>query len=153
MENGSQRTKRVFIASPFFNAEQIDRVSRLENALKKNPYVADFFSARFHQFEQLKFGSPDWRWATYHNDLKFLRRADVMVVILDFEGSNVDSGTAFEVGYGYAMQKPIILVNERVPIINLMMAESPHAYLTRVEDVASYDFIKMPRSYYTGKVI
>ncbi|MED1201506.1 nucleoside 2-deoxyribosyltransferase [Heyndrickxia acidicola] len=153
MEHSSQRTIRVFIASPFFNKDQVDRIYRLEQALKRNPYVADVFSARYHQFEQLTFGSMEWRKATFHNDLKFLRRADVMVVILDFEGSNVDSGTAFEVGYGYAMQKPIILINEKVPIINLMMAESLHAYLTRVEDIAFYDFLRMPAKPYTGKVI
>jgi nucleoside 2-deoxyribosyltransferase len=153
MENGSLRTIRVFIASPFFNEEQVDRVFRLEKALSRNPYVSDVFSARFHQYEQLTFGSPEWRRATFHNDLKFLRRADVMVAILDFETSNVDSGTAFEVGYGYAMQKPIILINEKVPIVNLMMAESLYAYLTRVEDITSYDFLRMPRNSYTGKII
>ena len=153
MEKAISKVVRVFIASPFFNQEQIDRVQRLENALMRNPYVMDIFSARFHQFEQLKFGSKEWRRATFHNDLKFLRRADVVVAVHDFEGSNVDSGTAFEIGYAYAMQKPIILINEKGSTINLMLSDSLHAYLKRVEDVASYNFLQMPYIPYEGKVI
>jgi len=153
MENGKFKVVRVFIASPFFNQEQIDRVQRLENALMRNLYVIDIFSARFHQFKHLKFGSKEWRRVTFHNDLKYLRRADVVVAVHDFEGANVDSGTAFEIGYAYAMQKPIILINEKGSPVNLMLSDSLHAYLNRVEEVASYNFLHMPYIPYEGKVI
>lgn len=153
MEKANSKVIRVFIASPFFNQEQIDRVKRLENTLMRNPFVLDIFSARFHQFEQLKFGSKEWRRATFHNDLKFLRRADVVVAVHDFVGSNVDSGTAFEIGYAFAMQKPIILINEKASPINLMLSDSLHAYFPRVEDVISYNFLQMPQIPYTGEVI
>jgi nucleoside 2-deoxyribosyltransferase len=148
-----KKSVRIFIASPFFNEEQLERVQRLENALARNPYVADFFSARFHQFPQLKFGSKEWRRITFQNDLKYLRRADVVVAIHDFEGLQVDSGTAFEIGYAYALQKPIILIKEKPSVINLMLAEGLHAYLNRVEDVSLYDFINMPKLQYEGPII
>ncbi|QQZ09913.1 nucleoside 2-deoxyribosyltransferase [Heyndrickxia vini] len=150
METKNMRVVRVFIASPFFNEEQIDRVKRLENALSNNPYVMDIFSARFHQYKNLPFGSDQWRKVVFHNDLKHLRRSDVVVAIHDYEGSCVDSGTAFEIGYAYAMQKPIILIKEKESIPNLMLVESIRAYFPRVEDVATYDFINMPRIPYKG---
>jgi nucleoside 2-deoxyribosyltransferase len=153
VEEQLKKSVRIFIASPFFNKEQLQRVHRLENALARNPYVADFFSARFHQFKQLTFGSKEWRRKTFQNDLEFLRRADVVVAIHDFEGLQVDSGTAFEIGYAYAMQKPIILIKEKASVTNLMLAESLHAYLTRVEDVSFYDFIHMPKLAYEGPII
>ncbi|KUP06575.1 nucleoside 2-deoxyribosyltransferase [Bacillus coahuilensis p1.1.43] len=154
MENIShEKSVRVFIASPFFDEEQIDRVSRLEQALLENPYVADFFSARYHQFEHLTFGTDMWRKVVFENDLRFLRRADVVVAIHDFEDMSVDSGTAFEIGYAYAMQKPILLIKEKDAAINLMLAESLHAYLTNVEEVATYDFFRMPSSRYEGLII
>jgi nucleoside 2-deoxyribosyltransferase len=153
MKQGNMRNVRVFIASPFFNQEQIERVQRLEIALSRNPFVADIFSARFHQNEHLPFGSREWRKATFRLDLKFLRRADAVVAIHDFENSCVDSGTAFEIGYAYAMQKPIILIKEEDGILNLMLAESLRAYFDKIECVASYDFINMPAIPYEGPVI
>lgn len=149
----SSRCVRVFIASPFFSEEQLDRVKRLEHALSQNPYVCDFFSARLNQAEQLTFGSKEWRKFVFHNDLRHLRRADVVVAIHDFEGMQVDSGTAFEIGYAYAMQKPIILIKEKSSIPNLMLSDSLHAYLRRVEDVQHYPFLQMPKIPYEGPII
>ncbi|MCA1054201.1 nucleoside 2-deoxyribosyltransferase [Rossellomorea aquimaris] len=153
MESKNLRNIRVFIASPFFSEEQVDRVQRLENALMQNPYVSEIFSARFHQFPHLEFGSKEWRRTVFRNDLRNLRRADVLVGIRDFEGKYVDSGTSFEIGYAYAMQKPILLINEKNATMNLMLSDSLHAYFTRVEDVASYDFHRMPKAPYVGPVI
>ncbi|MEW9597763.1 nucleoside 2-deoxyribosyltransferase, partial [Bacillus toyonensis] len=78
MDKKNTRVVRVFIASPFFNDEQLNRIKRLENALSNNPFVADIFSARFYQHEHLTFGSTEWRTVVFHNDLKYLRRADVV---------------------------------------------------------------------------
>ncbi|MCA1035105.1 MULTISPECIES: nucleoside 2-deoxyribosyltransferase [Bacillaceae] len=155
MENNQFfRTVRVFIASPFFNEEQLERIGRLENALRKNPYVADFFSARFYQFPQLTFASDPWRKTVFQNDLRYLRRADVVVAIHDYEENSVDSGTAFELGYAYALQKPIILIKEKeTSIPNLMLVESLHAYLTAADEIAGYDFINMPKIPYKGPLI
>ncbi|MFD0050187.1 nucleoside 2-deoxyribosyltransferase [Actinomycetes bacterium NPDC127524] len=153
MEQGGMRLARVFIASPFFDQEQVERVKRLENALSRNPYVADIFSARFHQNKHLAFGSHEWRKATFQQDLKFLRRADAVAAIHDFTGQCTDSGTAFEIGYAFAMQKPIILIKEKSGVPNLMLVEGLHAYLQRVEDAASYDFLNMPSIPYEGPVV
>ncbi|MDM5339581.1 nucleoside 2-deoxyribosyltransferase [Fictibacillus enclensis] len=106
--NGDTRKVRVFIAGPFFDQEQIARIQRLENALSRNPQVAEFYSARFHQNQQYPWGSKEWRKVVFNLDLYALRRADVVVAIHDYEGKSTDSGTAFELGYAYAYQKPII---------------------------------------------
>ncbi|EJS58517.1 hypothetical protein ICE_01926 [Bacillus cereus BAG1X1-2] len=153
MKKKNTRVVRVFIAGPFFNDEQINRIKRLENALGNNPFVADIFSARFYQHEHLTFGSTEWRTVVFHNDLKYLRRADVVVAIHDFVNGCVDSGTAFELGYAYAFQKPIILIKEKESIPNLMLIESLHAYLANIEDIVTYDFINMPRIPYKGPLV
>ncbi|MCQ6266736.1 nucleoside 2-deoxyribosyltransferase [Fictibacillus sp. WQ 8-8] len=75
------RTVRVFIASPFFDKEQLERIQRLENALTRNPYVSEFYSARFHQNQQYPWGSKGWRKVVFNLDLYYLRRADVVVAI------------------------------------------------------------------------
>ncbi|UTE76733.1 nucleoside 2-deoxyribosyltransferase [Rossellomorea sp. KS-H15a] len=153
MESTIIRNVRVFIASPFFSEEQVDRVQRLEQSLMQNPYVSEIFSARFHQYEHLEFGSKEWRRKVFRNDLRNLRRSDVLVGIRDYEGKYVDSGTAFEIGYANSMRKPILLINEKNSVMNLMMAESLHAYFTKVEELATYDFHRMPKAQYEGPVI
>jgi nucleoside 2-deoxyribosyltransferase len=60
--------------------------------------------------------------------------ADVLVAVLD--GPDVDSGTAFEVGYAYARGKPIIGVRtdfrkSQDQGTNLMLARSCHALVQR----------------------
>ncbi|MCK6258228.1 nucleoside 2-deoxyribosyltransferase [Fictibacillus sp. KIGAM418] len=147
------RTVRVFIASPFFDKEQLERIQRLENALTRNPYVSEFYSARFHQNQQYPWGSKGWRKVVFNLDLYYLRRADVVVVIHDYEGLCTDSGTAFELGYAFAFQKPIILIKEKTSVPNLMLIESLHAYLTKADDIASYDFLRMPPLSYEGPLI
>ncbi|MEM5642919.1 hypothetical protein AAHB52_18740 [Bacillus toyonensis] len=47
MDKKDTRVVRVFIASPFFNDEQLNRVKRLERALSSNPFVADIFQLGF----------------------------------------------------------------------------------------------------------
>ncbi len=147
------RTVRVFIASPFFDQEQLERIQRLENALTRNPYVAEFYSARFHQNQQYPWGSKGWRKVVFKLDLYYLRRADVVVAIHDYKGLCTDSGTAFELGYAFAFQKPIILIKEKTSVPNLMLIESLHAYLTKADDIASYDFHRMPSNRYEGPLI
>ncbi len=39
---------QIYVASPFFSPEQVDRVKRLEAALAANPTVTDYYSPRLH---------------------------------------------------------------------------------------------------------
>ncbi|KSU83503.1 Nucleoside 2-deoxyribosyltransferase [Fictibacillus enclensis] len=151
--NGDTRKIRVFIAGPFFDQEQVARIQRLENALSRNPQVAEFYSARFHQNQQYPWGSKEWRKVVFNLDLYALRRADVVVAIHDYEGKSTDSGTAFELGYAYAYQKVIILIKEKESVPNLMLIESLHAFFTNVDSMATYDFIRMPAQPYEGPFI
>jgi nucleoside 2-deoxyribosyltransferase len=144
---------KVYIASPFFSEEQIARVMRVEKALDFNPTVEGYFSPRLNQLDHLPFGSVEWRREVFANDVKHIDWADVVVAVHDFVDDHVDSGTAWEIGYAYATGKPIILVHEKDTKVNLMLSDSLHAYLKRAEYVEGYDFIKMPKSDFTGEVI
>ncbi|MDY0394551.1 nucleoside 2-deoxyribosyltransferase [Virgibacillus halophilus] len=153
---------KVYLASPFFSEEQIERVARVESALEANPAIEEYFSPRKDQLEHLTFGSKEWAAAIYQNDIKHVQWADVIVAVLDYEGEtelhgvkhgHVDSGTAFEIGYAIASNKPVILVHEKGGIVNLMLSQSCHAYLDRVEAVEDYDFNTMPEIAFEGEVL
>lgn len=162
MSKTDMRKVRVYLASPFFSEEQVDRVQRVEQALEDNPFVGEYFSPRLHQLDHLPFGSVEWANAVYHNDVNNVLWADVIVAVIDFDGEtdlhgvrhgHVDSGTAFEIGMAVALNKPVILVHEKGGIVNLMLSQSCQAYLERAEDVAEYNFFKMPHIPFKGEVM
>lgn len=152
----------IYLASPFFSPEQIDRVMRVEKALEDNPFVGQYFSPRLEQLTHLPMGSKEWATAIYNNDINNVDWADVMVAVLDYEGEtelhgvrhgHVDSGTAFEIGYAIAKGKPVIIVHENGGIVNLMISQSLTSYHVSAEDIADYNFLKMPKTPFTGEVL
>ncbi|MCM3639654.1 nucleoside 2-deoxyribosyltransferase [Priestia aryabhattai] len=153
---------KIYLASPFFSDEQVERVKRVEQALKDNPTVQDFFSPRLNQLDQYEFGSKEWSEAVFKNDVDHIDWCNAVVAVHDFTGEtelhgqihqHVDSGTAWELGYAYATGKPIILIHEKGGIVNLMLAEGLHGYLTKAEDVAEYDFSTLPLIEFKGEVL
>lgn len=162
---------RVYIAAPFFSPEQIARVKRVEEALEANPFVEDYFSPRLNQVEQLAFGSEAWRTAVFNQDITYVDWSTVIVAVADMSAgdkevddydcwpqhteidADADSGTAFELGYAYATKKPVIVLHETDTTLNLMLSDSLHFYTKNVGSIEDYNFIKMPKSKYTGEVI
>lgn len=142
----------VYLAGPFFDDEQISRIERAEKALAANPQVNRVFSPRLSEIAGLTMGTPEWATQTFQMDVHQIDEADVVVALVDFVDDQVDSGTAFEIGYAFHGDKPIIVLHEKDTILNLMLAEGLHAYLQKAESLAAYDFTNLPESHYHGKV-
>lgn len=76
----------------------------------------------------------------FHKNLAALRACDVVVAVLD--GVDVDSGTAFEVGYAYALGKPVVGLRTDFRtlgcegVVNLMIEQSLSGLCTGMEEVA-----------------
>ena len=66
--------------------------------------------------------------AIFESDKRLLDRSDIVIAVLD--GADVDSGTAWEIGYAYAKGKPIIGIKSDFRFfapgqsVNLMIEES-----------------------------
>lgn len=144
--------KKIYLASPFFDEEQIDRVSRAESALAKNETASSVFSPREHQHEEFEMFSHEWRIATYDGDVDAINDADIMVAVIDYVGQEVDPGTAWEFGYAVANNIPVIVVKEKEGSVNLMMGIPLTAYLTSVDDLATYDFDAVTEIPFTGEI-
>lgn len=144
---------RIYLASPFFDEEQIKRVEKLEQALQSNPTVDEVFSPMHNQLDHLEFGSLEWRQAVYENDIKHVNWADVVVMIHDYFDTYTDSGTAFEMGYAVAKGKPVVVLQyqDKVPV-NLMISESLTAYFLDVDKIAEYDFKNLEKIPFYGEV-
>lgn len=139
---------KIYLASPFFNNEEIEIMERVRDILRGKGL--DVFVPNEHQNPQFKFGSMEWREATFKSDMDAIYDCDVMVAILD--GNYSDSGTSFECGICKQINKPLIVFNKKEKEINLMIAESLHAVINSYDELQEYDFNKLERRPYTHYV-
>jgi nucleoside 2-deoxyribosyltransferase len=137
---------RVYLASPFFNDEEIERVAHVEQVLRmKGMYV---FSPRENQLEGVEYMSQPWRDAVFANDVTNIHKADLVVAVYDGK----DEGTMWELGYAYANRIPFVVFNEKDGDLNLMVTESMQAILHTREQLMAYDFNKLERRTYNGSM-
>jgi nucleoside 2-deoxyribosyltransferase len=93
----------IYLAGPLFTAAEREWNERLAKALR-----ARACKVVLPQVEAEPFITPqsvDFA-AIFASCLENIRTSDAVVAI--FDGTDVDSGTAFECGYAYATGKPII---------------------------------------------
>ena len=111
---------RVYLAGPFFNEEQIERIGYIEDLLDKLGF--DIFSPR--QASRIKPGcSQEDMIKTFEGNTFNIDNADFVLAVLDGN----DTGTMFECGYAYAKKVPVLYFNETRPADkgpNLMLAMS-----------------------------
>jgi nucleoside 2-deoxyribosyltransferase len=138
--------KRVYLASPFFNEKEINMVNMVADILKSKGL--EVFEPMKNQMEHAEPESRQWSIETFRNDVKFIDWAEAVVMIYD--GNYSDSGTAWEAGYAYGTNKPVIVVHVG-DASNLMVHESAHANLT-LNSLMRYDFNKLESNFYTGKM-
>ena len=145
----NNKSKKVYLASPFFDDMQIERMEKVRDILREKGL--DVFVPLEHQHKELEFGSLEWRDATFKSDVKGIDDADIVVAIMSL-GNFDDSGSAWEVGYAYAKGIPVVLVNLTGDTINLMIADSLHALITSYDELLTYDFNKLEKVPYLNYV-
>lgn len=144
----------IYLASPFFNDTEIERVKKMAEILRAKGH--DVFVPMEHQNKHLEFGSYAWRKATWQSDVDAIDKSDAIYAIVS-EGNYSDDGTAWEIGYAYAKEKPIVVFNEdgEEPV-NLMISDSLTTYLTTWDAVIALKddfYFDLPKIEYTGKVV
>ena len=86
--------------------------------------------------------TPDNVGAIFANNVAAIVRADLMVASLN--GVTTDDGTAWEIGYAYATQTPIVGLHTDwrsrfdTEIVNLMIERSVEAIVHSLDDLAAY---------------
>ena len=137
--------KKIYLASPFFNEEENAWVENAENILRDRGF--DVFSPRENEVRDTDVvGTIGWAYDTFYHDVKAIDNCDVVVIL--YHGNYSDSGTAWECGYAYAINKPVVCV-QIGDLSNLMVHCSAVANIT-LEELKTYDFEKMPWIDYTG---
>ena len=138
---------KIYLASPFFNEEELKNVQNAEEILMNRGFQV--FSPRLNEVRtdentQSALCSKE----TFMNDKRFIDWADAVVML--YYGGYSDSGTAWECGYAYGTNTPVVVVHLGDDS-NLMVHEGCHSNI-RLDDLVTYDFEKMPSLPYNGKM-
>ena len=138
---------KIYLASPFFNNEELKNVKKAEEILMKRGFQV--FSPRLNEVRtDENTQSALWSKETFMNDRRFIDWADAVVML--YYGGYSDSGTAWECGYAYGTHTPVVVVHLGNDS-NLMVHEGSHSNI-QLEDLTTYDFDKMPSFPYNGKM-
>lgn len=138
---------KIYLASPFFNEKELENVKIAEKILTERGF--SLFSPRLNEVRTDEITQQSW-WSkeTFMNDKKFIDWADVVVML--YYGGYSDSGTAWECGYAYGTNTPVVVV-QLGEDSNLMVHEGCHSNIT-LEELKSYDFEMLPAKPYKGKM-
>jgi nucleoside 2-deoxyribosyltransferase len=94
--------KTVYLAAPLFSEAECDFNRKLKielHSLGFKVFLPQEDSNNVHD-------KTDRQKIIFDKNLKGIERSDILVAVID--GADVDSGTAWEIGYAFAKGKPVI---------------------------------------------
>ncbi|MCP0887174.1 nucleoside 2-deoxyribosyltransferase [Ligilactobacillus sp. WILCCON 0076] len=153
---------KIYLAAPFFNDAQNNRISAVKHALEQNPTVANVFEPAKHSYKNAEFGTLEWQKAAFGLDTSQIVKADAVVAIIDYKledsDNEADSGTAFEIGFAYGTRTPIIIVQfDPEKEINLMIRQAMTAYFdvnkNGLTALSNYDFDELMPAFVTDRPV
>lgn len=133
---------RIFIAGPLFSEAEREFNMKIDRRLREQG-----FETFLPQRDVGKLWDRAKKWEsqkyrrTYEEDLKGLEWSDVVIAVLD--GTDVDSGTAFEIGYATARGKPVVGIKTDKRMfaegeeLNNMLTQSIRAVARSIEELAA----------------
>lgn len=119
-----------YVAGPFFNAEQLSSMQALEQVLDR--HRLRLFKPRF--VSDIAISGPQ---QCFEDDCAGIRASRCLIANLIDD----DPGTMFEIGYAYALGKPVLGFKagcKQDDPVNLMIAESATEVFVSIADLDEY---------------
>ncbi len=131
---------KIFIAGPLFSQAEREFNLKVDEHLREQGFETFLPQRDVGELDELlrKKGRRAYR-EVFERDLAGMDRSDVVVAILD--GADVDSGTAFEVGYAFAKGKPVIGLKTDMRVfakgeeLNNMLAQAIRALARNLDEL------------------
>jgi nucleoside 2-deoxyribosyltransferase len=93
--------RTVYLAAPLFSEAELDFNRKLRNMIKSAGFNVFLPQEDSNNIKDEK----NRQNIIFNKNLAAIEKADVLVAVID--GTDVDSGTAWEIGYAYALGKPM----------------------------------------------
>ena len=93
--------RTVYLAAPLFTEAELDFNRKLRDRIKSSGFNVFLPQEDSNNIEDKK----NRQKIIFDKNLKAIENSDLLVAVVD--GTDVDSGTAWEIGYAYARGKPI----------------------------------------------
>lgn len=103
--------KKIYVAAPLFTDKEKTFNEKVKNWLKHKFYTDYVFLPQEYVSSKADKHNTIWAKDVFDHDTSTIYDAD-MVCIVDNGDFRSDDGSAFEVGYAYAMNKEIIFVSD-----------------------------------------
>jgi nucleoside 2-deoxyribosyltransferase len=94
--------KTVYLAAPLFSGAELDFNRKLRDEIKKAGFDVFLPQEDSNNIKDKK----NRQKIIFDKNLAAIDKADILVAVVD--GADVDSGTAWEIGYAYALGKPVL---------------------------------------------
>ena len=131
---------KIYLASPFFNKEEITVYQRVIGSLRANEENVVYVPQEHEVPHAWDLPHRVWANAVYEADIEAIQNSDV-VMVLNF-GMYSDSGTAWEAGYALGLGKIVVqvLCGDENTTYSLMMFNGAHRVINLC-DVECWDKI------------
>lgn len=94
--------KTVYLAAPLFSEAECDFNRKLRDEIKRAGFNVFLPQEDSNNIKDEK----NRQEIIFNKNVAAIERSDVIVAVID--GTDVDSGTAWEIGYAFAREKPLI---------------------------------------------
>lgn len=94
--------KTVYLAAPLFSEAELGFNRMLRNEIRSSGFNVFLPQEDSNNVK----GRDDRQKIIFGKNEAALKRSDIIIAVVD--GADVDSGTAWEIGYAYALGKPIL---------------------------------------------
>lgn len=136
---------KIYLSSPFFNQEEIDNMRQAQKILENRDFDV------FVPMDILIQNTNETQWAEqmFQADKTGIDECDVVVLL--YYGLYSDSGTAWECGYAFAKNKPVVVVHcQNTQKNNLMVVFGAAANLENIDELQTYDFENISKTDFYG---
>lgn len=151
---------KIYLAGPWFNDEQMERIQKIEKTLELfSEQGVEVFSPRKETLVLPNASHKD-RQKAFEGNIRGIDKCDMILVCAD----DNDKGTMFEAGYAYATNTPILYYSDTLGTkpFNLMLAcstflgcvKSTDELKTKISEILAYGILEMrTRGYkYEGEI-
>ena len=119
----------IYLASPFFNEEQLNFVKELEEAF--DIAGISYFSPRSEGvlIEMTPEEKEKKMTEIFESNVKHIAQANLVVAVID----DWDTGTVWEMGFAYGINIPIMTISNHDYGLNVMVRQSVECHNTHIE--------------------